>query len=53
MIDKVIDLLKSKDWTNTGSDFIEIAKGKNELATTFKVGKEQIKRVLKTKKVKE
>jgi len=33
MIGKLIDLLQSKDWVNTGSDFIEIAKGKNELAT--------------------
>jgi len=49
MIKMIIDLLQSDDWIGTGSEEIEIAKGKYELATTIKKGKQKIKRAWRLK----
>lgn len=46
MITKIIDALQSFDYYGE-NDIIEIAKGKNELPTTIRKGKEKIKRHLK------
>lgn len=50
MIRLIIDLLQSDDWLNTGSEVIEVAKGKNELATNFKTAKRKIKRQWQSRK---
>lgn len=50
MIRLIIDLLQSDEWINTGSETIEEAKGKNELATDFKTAKNKIKRLWQSKK---
>ena len=42
----IIDTLLSDNYYNAG-ECIEIAKGKNEIATTFKIGFNKIKRLLK------
>lgn len=44
MIKSIIDLLQASEWNNTGSKTIEIAKGSQELVTTFKIAKSKIKR---------
>ena len=50
MIGLIIDLLQSQEWLNTGSENIEIAKGKYQLATNLKVAKNKIKRQWQSKK---
>lgn len=50
MISNLIELLQSRDWTDYKSETIEIAKGKYELPTTFKVAKRKIKRAWQLKK---
>lgn len=47
MIKQIIDLLKSNDWHKSG-EFIEIAKGKNELPKNFKGIKNKLKRKIKS-----
>lgn len=42
----IIDTLISDKYYNCG-EFTEIAKGKNEIASTFKIGFNKIKRLLK------
>ena len=42
-MEKVLEILRLHDWAGE-SEAIEIAKGKNELPTTFKKGVTQIKR---------
>lgn len=42
-MEQILELLRLHDWTGE-SEAIEIAKGKNELPTTFKKGVTQIKR---------
>lgn len=49
MIRQIIDLLHANEWYNSG-EAIEIAKGKHELADTFKKGATKIKRELKSKR---
>lgn len=49
MIRQIIDLLHANEWYNSG-DAIEIAKGKHELADTFKKGATKIKREWQLKK---
>jgi hypothetical protein len=44
MINLIIDLLQSQEWLNTGSETIEIAKGKYQLATTVKQAKRKLRR---------
>lgn len=44
MIRLVIDLLQMDEWHNTGSEAIEIAKGKYELPRTFKGAVKKLKR---------
>ena len=44
MIKLIIELLQSDEWINTKSEWIEIAKGKNELATDWKTAKNKVKR---------
>lgn len=44
MIKLVIDLLQMDEWHNTGSEAIEIAKGKYELPKTIKGAAKKIKR---------
>jgi len=51
MIAKIIDLLQSKDWIEIKSETIEIAKGKHELASTFKIAKRKIKRQWQLRKL--
>ena len=43
MIPKIIELLQSNDFYNV-SETIEIAKGKNEMVTTFRNAKQKLKR---------
>lgn len=50
MIRLIIDLLQSDEWINTGSEYIEQAKGKNELATDLKTAKSKLKRLWQSKK---
>lgn len=50
MIQLIIDLLQSNEWLKTGSENIEIAKGKYELATTLKVAKAKLKRQWQSRK---
>lgn len=50
MIKLIIELLQSDEWIGTKSDFIEIAKGKNELATDWKTAKNKIKRQWQSRK---
>ena len=42
----IIDTLLSDNYYNAG-DCVEIAKGRNEIASTFKIGFNKIKRLLK------
>ena len=49
MIKEILDLLKLDAFYNQ-SENIEIAKGKNEIPTTWKKGFEQVKRQYKWKK---
>ena len=49
MIKEIIDLLNSDDFYNV-SDTVEIAKGKNQLVTTWKGFKRKIKRKWQLKK---
>ena len=42
----IIDTLLSGNYYNAG-ECVEIAKGKNEIASTFKIGFKKIKRLLK------
>ena len=42
----ILELLRIDNFYNE-SEIIEIAKGKNELPTTWKIGKRQLKRELK------
>jgi hypothetical protein len=44
MIKLILELLRSDDWVNTKSEWIELAKGKKELATDWKTAKKKIKR---------
>ena len=46
---EIIELLQSNKFYGAG-DFVEIAKGKNELAYTFKDGLEKIRRAWRLKK---
>lgn len=50
MIKLILELLRSDDWTNTNSNWIELAKGKNELATDWKTAKKKIRRQWQSKK---
>ena len=50
MIHLIIDLLQSDAWLNTGSEIIEIAKGKYELADDFSKAKRKIKRQWQSRK---
>lgn len=50
MIHLIIDLLQSQEWLNTGSETIEIAKGKNQLATNIKQAKRKLRRQWHNKK---
>ena len=50
MIRLILDLLQSDEWVNTGSEFIEIAKGKNHLATNVKQAKKKIRRQWQSRK---
>ena len=45
----ILELLRIDNFYNE-SEIIEIAKGKNELPTTWKIGKRQLKRELKWNK---
>ena len=45
----VIDILRSNDFYG-GGDSIEIAKGKNEIASNWSIAKSKIKRLIKSKK---
>ena len=45
----ILELLRIDNFYNE-SEIIEIAKGKNELPTTWKIGKRQLKRELKWQK---
>lgn len=49
MIAKIIDLLQSNEFYGV-SEYVDIAKGKNEYITTFKDGKKKIKRLWLQKK---
>ena len=42
----IVDLVRSSDWLG-GGEFIEIAKGKNQLAHTWKQFKRKLRRALK------
>lgn len=48
-IKMIIDLLQSNDWYKSGEN-IEVAKGKHEIADTFKKGKIKIQRSWQLKK---
>lgn len=50
MIKLIIDLLQSNEWYGQGKN-IEIAKGKYEIADTFKKGKTKIVRQWQSKKL--
>jgi hypothetical protein len=50
MIRKIIELLIAEEHYNK-SELIEIAKGKNEIPTSFKKGFTQIKRIAKWQKI--
>lgn len=50
MIRLILELLRSDDWTTTKSEWIELAKGKNELATDWKTAKKKIRRQWQSKK---
>jgi len=50
MINQLMELLQSNDWKNTGSEVIEIAKGKYELPTTLKGAKLKLKRQWQSRK---
>jgi len=43
-------LLQSDDWHNSKSEYIEIAKGKYELANSFKIAKRKITRQWQSRK---
>lgn len=45
---EILDLLHSKEWIGV-SKSIDIAKGKHELVTNFKDGKQKIKRLWQKK----
>jgi hypothetical protein len=49
MIRLIIDLLQQEEWIGK-SEVIELAKGKNELATDWKSAKYKIKRIWQSKK---
>jgi len=50
MIKDCIKLLQMDDWNGTGSEYIEIAKGKYEIPSNIKIGKRKIKRIWQSKK---
>ena len=50
MITQIIDLLQTNDFYNV-SENIEFAKGKKEIVTSFKDGKEKIKRLWLSRKL--
>jgi hypothetical protein len=50
MIRLILDLLKSDEWLKTGSEIIELAKGRNELADDFSKAKRKIKRQWQSRK---
>jgi len=50
MIKMIMDMLTANDWINSGSQEIEIAKGRNELPTTFKGIKEKTARKWQSKR---
>jgi hypothetical protein len=50
MIRLIIDLLQSDEWLKTGSEIIEIAKGKYELADDFTKAKRKLKRQWQSRK---
>lgn len=50
MIRLLIEFLQSDEWLNTNSQWIEIAKGKRELATSFKDGKKKLRRQWQSKR---
>lgn len=50
MIGLVIKLLQNADYYGTGSEAIEIAKGKYQLATDIPTAKRKIKRLWQSKK---
>lgn len=50
MIGLILDLLRSNDWINTKSEWIDLAKGKNELATDWKTAKKKISRQWQSRK---
>lgn len=50
MIRVIIELLQSNEWLNTGSEVIELAKGKNELPKNIKGIKKKAKRQWQSKK---
>ena len=50
MIHLILDLLRSQEWTNTGSETIEIAKGKYQLATNIKQAKRKLRRQWQSKR---
>lgn len=50
MIHLILDLLRSQEWINTGSETIEIAKGKHQLATNVKQAKRKLRRQWQSKR---
>jgi len=48
MIDSIIDTLRKADFYGAG-EYVEIAKGRNEIVTDWKGIKRKIKRVIKNK----
>jgi hypothetical protein len=50
MVGLILNLLSSHDWISAKSEIIEIAKGKNELATNLKTAKRKIKRQWQSRK---
>lgn len=50
MIHLILDLLRSQKWINTGSETIEIAKGKHQLATNVKQAKRKLRRQWQSKR---
>ncbi len=50
MMKTILDLLQSNDWINSGSEEIEIAKGRNELPLTWGGLSAKIRRIWQSKK---
>jgi hypothetical protein len=48
-ITEVIDMLRRGEFYGAG-DFVEIAKGKNEMVTTWRGLKQKVKRIIKAKR---